>query len=164
MSHGTNLSFDQEWFGNSFSKVSEGFSTAISIAVIFLIDLDIGQPPFTLANTSKHSLSCFRNFEVSQLNFESAFPRSLSYCLNFASIFSKNWSSVQRTSEESLWIWPTPQRIKRQSCFVATRGSVSPKYIKASAMSPAPVLWLGVFWCCFLYLCWKLCWPAGVQI
>ena len=63
------------------SKVSEGFSTATSTGIMFLIDLATGQTPLTLQTFKNPKVHVFGNFKMSQLSFETldAVPNLLLY-------------------------------------------------------------------------------------
>ena len=55
----------EEWFHQKGSGSSLGFTrfnTTRRIRTIFLIDLAMGHPSLTMANTSKHRVSCFSDF------------------------------------------------------------------------------------------------------
>ena len=54
------------------------FNTAASIGIIFLIDLAVGELPFSLANISEPQFPCFRNFKLwhSRLNTLDFLPSS----------------------------------------------------------------------------------------
>ena len=55
-------------FGSLFLMIVQGSSTATTDGTVFLVDSDIGQPPSTLANSSKSQSSCFSKFPSVALN------------------------------------------------------------------------------------------------
>ena len=127
-----NLLFHRKWYGSSFQTVLQRFSTAISIGIVFLIDLAIGQPPLTLASTSKPQYPCFSKFPnvaTGPQTFDFV-PNPLNF---FPSYFICCFLQTNKTTLKTMKHYGKSQHLnttettKQTSCD-PIRGSVNPKY------------------------------------